>query len=207
MRYIEATREDIAVADRLCREVLSSTLDQLPPKTRELLRRLGEFVSEQAAALGIERADVRFTRREVRERTQLGNTQLKLHLGRLLEMEYLELHRERHGQRFAYSLAAGLEGAGEVISAAEGTLATDAEPGIENAAREYHAKPVGGGRGAVGGESRPVIMSDYGEMRGVVGVEREITTRPKMNGSSYAPLVKAAHPLAAVAAPAAAPAE
>ena len=37
IEYIEVTREDIALANRLAHEVLGRTLDELPPQTRRLL--------------------------------------------------------------------------------------------------------------------------------------------------------------------------
>ena len=50
----------------------------------------------------LKRGEVRFTRREVREALGLGDTQLKLHLARLVELELLGLHRTVRG--FAYEL-------------------------------------------------------------------------------------------------------
>ena len=40
LRYVEATPFDIETANRLASEVLGRTLDELPPKTRELLRKI-----------------------------------------------------------------------------------------------------------------------------------------------------------------------
>ena len=37
IEYIEVTREDIAIANRLAHEVLGRSLDELPPQTRRLL--------------------------------------------------------------------------------------------------------------------------------------------------------------------------
>src|SRR5690606_33540210 len=115
VRYIEVSERDIEVATTLCAEVLGTSLDQLPAKTRELLRRLDELVTEQAQKHGLEPCDVRFSRRDVREVTQLGDTQLKVHLSRLVEMEYLHLMRDRHSQRFVYALSVGVEGIRESI--------------------------------------------------------------------------------------------
>ena len=55
---------------------------------------------------GLARADVRFTRREVREASgwEGADTQLKVHLGRLVELEYLLVHRGGRGQSFVYEL-------------------------------------------------------------------------------------------------------
>ena len=52
----------------------------------------------------IEPRDFRFTRREVRDFTAWGNTQLKVHMARLLEMEYLHLWKGSLGQSFIYQL-------------------------------------------------------------------------------------------------------
>jgi hypothetical protein len=100
--YVEATREDIAMADRLMKELLARSLDELPPQTRKLLPLLAQLVNG--------RADFRFSRKEVREFTRWGHTQLKLHLRRLEELECLIVHRGGRGQSFVYELNwSGLE--------------------------------------------------------------------------------------------------
>lgn len=91
--YIEATREDIALANRVAHEVLGRTLDELPPQTRKLLSLVRAWAREQCAARGLVQADLRFTRRELREALRWGDTQLKVHLARLVEMELLAVHR------------------------------------------------------------------------------------------------------------------
>jgi DNA primase len=105
VRYIEVTREDIAVANRLAHEVLGRSLDELPPQTRRLLGLLCEMVRQRGDSQGLDRADVRFTRRDVREHTGWGHTQLKIHLHRLAELEYLLVHPVARGQSFLYELA------------------------------------------------------------------------------------------------------
>jgi hypothetical protein len=52
----------------------------------------------------MERADFRFSRRDVRASTGWGDTQLKVHLHRLEELEYLLAHRGGRGQSFVYEL-------------------------------------------------------------------------------------------------------
>ncbi|WP_420607460.1 CHC2 zinc finger domain-containing protein [Novosphingopyxis sp.] len=100
--YIEATLDDIAAANTLAHAVLGTTLDELPPQTRRLLHLLRRHVSARASAEGIAPRDIRFTRREVREATAWGDTQLKLHLSRLGTLEYVLVRRE--GPRFVYEL-------------------------------------------------------------------------------------------------------
>lgn len=96
VRYIEATREDIATADRLMREMMRRSLDELPPQTRRLLGLVVAYVGG--------REGLRFSRREVREATGWGHTQLKVHLRRLEELEYLIVHRGGRGQGYVYEL-------------------------------------------------------------------------------------------------------
>jgi DNA primase catalytic core len=112
IEYIEVALDDIAVANRLTAEVLGRSLDELPPQTRRLLLLVDAMVTAECKQQRIERADYRFSRREVRAVTGWGDTQLRLHLGRLEELEYLLAHRGGRGQSFVYELAFAVEGDG-----------------------------------------------------------------------------------------------
>ena len=111
--YIEVTIADIAAANRLAHAVLGSTLDELPPQTRRLLGLVRDMAAARAAAEGVKPREVRFIRRQVREATGWSDTQLKVHLGRLLELEYLIVRRAvdgQHAARFVYELVYDGEG-------------------------------------------------------------------------------------------------
>jgi len=105
VEYIEVARDDIRIANELTREVLGRSLDELPPQTRRLLLLTDEMVSAECERQKIERADFRFSRRDVRVFVQWGDTQLKTHLRRLEELEYLVVHHGGRGQSFVYELA------------------------------------------------------------------------------------------------------
>ena len=104
LEYIEVTLGDIEQANRLTHEVLGRSLDELPPQTRRLLTLVAGMVGECGAALEQARRDIRFSRKDVREKTGWGDTQLKIHLGRLAELEYLLVHRAERGQGHVYEL-------------------------------------------------------------------------------------------------------
>ncbi len=104
IRYVEVTLDDIGTANYLAHEVLGRTLDELPPQTRKLLRLILALVAERCTAQEIKQSDYRFSRREIREHTSWGHTQLKIHLKRLEELEYLLVHRGGRGQSFVYEL-------------------------------------------------------------------------------------------------------
>jgi len=104
VEYIEVTISDIAVANRLAHEVLGRSLDELPPQTRRLLMAVDEMVTAECERQKMERSDYRFSRRDVRAYTGWGDTQLKIHLHRLEELEYLLIHRGGRGQSIVYEL-------------------------------------------------------------------------------------------------------
>jgi hypothetical protein len=104
VEYIEVTLDDIATANRLAHEVLGRSLDELPPQTRRLLLLVDEMVTKECLRLKMERRDFLFSRRDVRQYTGWGDTQLRIHLGRLEDLEYLLVHRGGRGQSFVYEL-------------------------------------------------------------------------------------------------------
>jgi DNA primase catalytic core len=154
LSYIEVSPSDIALANRLAAHVLGHSLDELPPQTRRCLTTLDRWVGEQCERHQLHRSDVRFLARDVREVTSLGATQVKLHLRRLVELEYVLVHRAPRGQGVGYELV--YEGQGE-----DGTPfltgLIDAEqlarPGYDVERSASHAQRSGPGRLLVGGVS------------------------------------------------------
>jgi hypothetical protein len=104
LRYIEVTRDDLQLADKLAAEVLSRGLDELPPQTRSLLQELHGLVQAESARQGVSPEDYRFSRRFLRERLGWGETQLRAHLWRLQQMEYVLVHGGSRGRSFVYEL-------------------------------------------------------------------------------------------------------
>ncbi|MBD2822381.1 toprim domain-containing protein [Xenorhabdus sp. 42] len=98
LEYIEVTKDDIWLANQLAHGILGRTLDEMPPQTRRLLMLIQAWVRDS----GQPRHEMIFTRKQLRDAVQWGDTQLKVHLSRLVEMEYLLLHRR--GLTFAYEL-------------------------------------------------------------------------------------------------------
>lgn len=104
IHYIEVTLEDIETANRLAHEILGRSLDELPPQTRKLLKEIQAMVQGECQQQRIDQDHFRFSRKHIRDVTQWGNTQLKVHLRRLEDMEYLLIHRGGRGQSFEYEL-------------------------------------------------------------------------------------------------------
>jgi hypothetical protein len=104
LEYIESTPEDIRFAEDLIKQVLGRSLDELPPQTRRLLLTVDEMVAKECERLQMERTDYRFSRRDVRHYTGWSDGQLKRHLHKLEELEYLIVHRGGRGQSMVYEL-------------------------------------------------------------------------------------------------------
>lgn len=102
--HLKTTLEDIALANRLAPEVLGRSLDELPPQTRSLLENIKTMVAETCEARKIDQDKARFTRREVREATGSSETQVRLHLQRLEDFEYLARRHDRNGIGCVYEL-------------------------------------------------------------------------------------------------------
>jgi hypothetical protein len=106
LEYIEATEADVKLAQSLADQVgLKPTLDELRPPARKLLALIAVMMKSECERFQVAPAEYRFTRRTVREYTRWGDTQLRQHLRKLEEMEYLVVRRGgNQGQLVVYQL-------------------------------------------------------------------------------------------------------
>ena len=108
--YVSVTLDDIEIANRLASKVLGRSLDELPPQTRRFLDMVKEMVKKECERLQVERADYRLSRRQICEYTGWSLTQVRLHLDRLVQHEYVLVHRGSRGLSFVYELLYNGEG-------------------------------------------------------------------------------------------------
>lgn len=158
LTYIEVEPADIELANRLAHEVLGRTLDELPPQTRKLLNQVTGWVKTECAREQTVVGEYRFTRKALRDVCGWGDTQLKIHLARLVELEYLLVHRR--GTSFDYELVYQGEGDGggrfmlglsaPAYGSAEGKPAYDGERSGLNDHRSDSGRPLVGGESGAG---------------------------------------------------------
>lgn len=103
IEYIEATFDDIELANQLASQVLGHSLDEMAPATRRLLELIWQLVQEKMKD-GKKQEECLFSRRGLRELTNWSDTQLRMHLGQLVELEYLAVRSGRNGQKYLYEL-------------------------------------------------------------------------------------------------------
>ena len=91
--HVVATLDDIARANELAHDVLGRGLDDMPPQTRRLLGLVQQMQRERVKQTkGSDGGHWR--RRELRAFTGWSDTALKVHLGRLVELEYVLSSRD-----------------------------------------------------------------------------------------------------------------
>jgi DNA primase len=96
VEYIEVEPRDIALANSVARQVLGRSLDELAHPTRQLLKHLVDHTRGEQPR--------RFTRHDIRSATGWTDWQVRVHLGQLLDLEYVVVAGGRNGQRMTYEL-------------------------------------------------------------------------------------------------------
>jgi DNA primase len=132
-----------------------------------LLLLLDEMVSRECERQKIDRADFHFSRKDVRGFTAWGDTQLRVHLRRLEELEYLLVHHGKRGQSFAY----------ELVFERQGDSGKPVLPGlieIEKLTGLSYDQKNAGPNGQFAGSTRP---QSGGIAGGARGEESSILTR------------------------------
>jgi DNA primase catalytic core len=159
LEYIEATEDDVKLAWALTNQVVVRSLDDVQSQTRRLLMLLDTMVSQECERLMVERSDYRFTRATVRQFTRWSDSQLKTHLHRLEELEYLALHRGLPGQSFVYALNFEMDETGRPVL-----------PGLSYGARRLRSEGnLSGSQEGVSGLGGQRSGSSLGQVWGVSG--------------------------------------
>jgi DNA primase len=166
IEYIEATLADIELANAIAHDVLGRSLDELPPQTRRLLKLIDQYVGRECERLKCRRADMRFSRRVLREAIAWGDTQLRMHLERLVELEYVMTHREGPGGKFVYELAYEVD-ADEARAQVAGLIDVEALKALIEVATSASTTPKSRGSdpqvaGVLRGDSGPVAGRSRG---------------------------------------------
>jgi hypothetical protein len=101
---VESTKEDVRLANELMSKAMGQSLDDLLPQTRQLLVLIDNLVNEQSKVRKVDRTHVRFTQRKLRDAFGWGDYQLRRHLKRLIELDYVLAHRTNHSNGREYQL-------------------------------------------------------------------------------------------------------
>ena len=95
---------DIALANRLIDKLLKQSNNELPPQSQRCLESLQGFVQSHCQRDRLTPPEFRFTRRSFREQSGWTDNQLRVHFQRLIDLEFLRVHRGRQGCPSLYEL-------------------------------------------------------------------------------------------------------
>jgi DNA primase len=119
VEYIEVTRADIELANAIANAVFGQSMDELPQPSRRLLGEISWLVDHVAEQQQIPPAEVRFTRRQLREQFGWGATQLWHHLQQLCSWEYVVAQGGGRGKLIEYQLLGGSQQPGPICGLIE----------------------------------------------------------------------------------------
>jgi hypothetical protein len=198
IEYVEATVDDIAQANALTHEILGRSLDDLSPQTRRLLLLIDAMVGARAKAQQLPRSEIRFSRKTVREATGWSDFQVKTHMQKLTELEYLLPHRGGRGQCFEYELL--YDGDGGLAPHLSGLL--DPEKLNYDGGKEPLKPHLEGSRSPQSGPKSALgslaVSLDEGHAMGFTGqLPVHVTQTPVYRGNGKRPPSYALPPLAA----------
>ena len=110
IEMLPVTLEDIEAANKIAPEVLGRSLDELPPQTRRLLESIKQLMRQKLEANpSYEQNTTFFSRKELRDFTGWTQIQIRRHLERLQDFEYILNHSGRKGVSMSYTLSVSLE--------------------------------------------------------------------------------------------------
>ena len=102
--YIEASIEDYAHAHDLAHQVFAHSSADLPKPVADFYASVKQIVREKARTLKCHLGDITFSRRQIREATQLPDHMVKRHMRQIEELEYVQVQRAPQGGSFVYRL-------------------------------------------------------------------------------------------------------
>lgn len=143
--FVRATLDDIELANRLAPELLGRSLDELPPQTRRVYEVIKAIVRGKCDNEKIEQSVAFFSRRDLRVRLGWSITQIRAHLERLRELEYIEARYGRMGSAFQYELITDCR---EISDKAHIGLLDVEKLRVRQATCREKTPPVGGCRNA-----------------------------------------------------------
>jgi len=175
--YVEATLDDIAAANRLAGEVLGRCLDEMPPQTRRFMELLWAMVKKAVTEKQVDQKHFWFSQRDARDFTGWTPMQVKRHLAKLAELEYVLAHRGARGQTFVY----------ELLYQGEGQDGAKFLPGLIDV-ESLRTATYDDDRGGPNGE-RGTSGAAQGQAGGMSGAGEQNMTSPKAD-AAQTPIAK-----------------
>lgn len=110
IEYIEVELSDIELANKIVNEIMGHSLDELSPQSRRFLSVVTEMVDNNCKQQEIARTDYLFSRKTIRDYSGWSDFQVRTHLAKLVDLEYIVIRSGNSGIRHLYELVYSSEG-------------------------------------------------------------------------------------------------
>jgi hypothetical protein len=190
--HVVATLDDIARANELAHEVLGRGLDDMPPQARRLLGLIQQMQKDRAGKPGapaqgrVQGPSPCWRRRDLRAFSGWSDTALKVHLGRLVELEYVLASRDPehlNGQLYELMFDGDLSAAKPHLSGlidVEALRRGEAPAPADACGERVESAPVSGGAAPLA----PRPLHGYEQNRSGVNGDRSGVGQPLVRGQS-----------------------
>jgi hypothetical protein len=145
--YIEATLDDVAIANDLAAELFGASADELSSPSRRLAELIAEQVETWATQQNHGWEKIEWTRRALREAIKWSEARLRLHLDELMRLEYVQSLCGGYGSAFRYRLLVSPE------AIRDGNRALPGLRSVEDVRRAANLAGIGGEKSNLAGQN------------------------------------------------------
>jgi DNA primase len=103
--YINVNKQDIKLANRLVRNVLQHSTEELSAPAKRLLKAIHEHVQQYSEETGTDPSEYIFTRKTIREAVGWSDWQIRTYSSELEKLEYLNSRSGAWGKEYRYALS------------------------------------------------------------------------------------------------------
>jgi hypothetical protein len=102
--YVYMQKEDVDLANRICRVLFENTIGDLLPPVKTLLFAIRELCMEKSRITSLPIEEVTFTKVEAMEAANMSEWHTRKYMSELIRLEYTGVLSGKKGQRYVYCL-------------------------------------------------------------------------------------------------------
>lgn len=102
--YLYMTKEDVELANRICRVLFENTIGDLLPPVKTLLFTVRELCMKKSRESSLPVEEITFTKSEAMEAANMSEWHTRKYMSELIRLEYAGVLSGKKGQRYVYCL-------------------------------------------------------------------------------------------------------
>jgi hypothetical protein len=102
--YLYMKKEDVELANKICRTLFENTIGDLLPPVKTLLFAVRDLSMRKSRESGLPIEEVTFTKSEIMEEATMSEWHTRKYMEELIRLEYIGVLNGKKGQRYVYCL-------------------------------------------------------------------------------------------------------